>query len=365
MVNSSNFNPERQVIDEASKDDTVVPIKYEITSFGADYDAEGLVKRLIREDIYIPPFQRAYVWNINEASRFIESLLLGLPVPGIFLAKESESNKLLVIDGQQRLKSLEFFFKGYFQPDPETSSRRVFRLSNVQKKYLDKTYDTLDPSDKVALNDSIIHATIVKQESPREDDSSIYHIFERLNNTGRKLAPQQIRVAIDHGDFVDTLHELNNEPNWRTIFGSKSLILKDQELILRFLALYFEHETYFRPMEEFLNQFSRKHRHCSQEFCTEASTIFKNTVSLINETVGKRAFRTKAPRALNAAVFDSVMVGLAKRISSNTQIDKESVVRQYSALLQNNSYRESVEKATSNENSVKTRIDIAIRTFQV
>ena len=90
------------------------PIQYEISSYGADYDVEGLVKRLERDDLLIPPFQRNYVWKLKEASRFIESLLLGLPVPGVFLVREQDSNKLLVIDGQQRLKTLQFFYNGIF-----------------------------------------------------------------------------------------------------------------------------------------------------------------------------------------------------------------------------------------------------------
>src|SRR5258708_20925159 len=106
------------VIDEASTDDVVAQDRYDITSFGADYDVEGLVRRLQRGDIWIPDFQRGYVWTQLMASRFIESLLLGLPVPGVFFARETETNRLMVIDGQQRLKTLQFFYEGYFDPKP-------------------------------------------------------------------------------------------------------------------------------------------------------------------------------------------------------------------------------------------------------
>src|SRR5438874_10895389 len=119
---------ETMVIDEAARDHAVAPTRFDITSFSADYDVEGLVKRLDRGAIFIPPFQRNYVWNIKEASRFIESLLLGLPVPAVFLAKEAASNRLLVIDGQQRLKTLQFFFAGFFNPREEDKTKRVFRL---------------------------------------------------------------------------------------------------------------------------------------------------------------------------------------------------------------------------------------------
>jgi uncharacterized protein with ParB-like and HNH nuclease domain len=118
----------------------VPPVSYDVTSYGSDPDVEGLVRRIKRGDILIPPFQRDYVWRQPEASRFIESLLLGLPVPGIFFATDPETNKLLVIDGQQRLKSLLFFYDGYFNPRPDDKRRRVFNLVKVQEPFEGKTY---------------------------------------------------------------------------------------------------------------------------------------------------------------------------------------------------------------------------------
>ena len=96
-------------------DEEFYPVEYRITSYGADYDVDGLVKRLKAGDIEVPNFQRSYVWRILEASRFIESLLLGLPVPAIFLARD-ENEKLLVIDGQQRLRTLQYFYNGIWAP---------------------------------------------------------------------------------------------------------------------------------------------------------------------------------------------------------------------------------------------------------
>jgi hypothetical protein len=121
------------VIDESENDSSVPVIRYDITSFGADYDADGLVRRMNKKEIYAPPFQRGYVWNIKEGSRFIESLLLGLPVPGIFLAKEPDSNKFLIIDGQQRLRTLQFFLEGtsiqkMMKTNPKFSDFRKFSI---------------------------------------------------------------------------------------------------------------------------------------------------------------------------------------------------------------------------------------------
>lgn len=90
-------------------------IYYSVASYGADYSVDGVIKRLEKGQIMVPDFQRKYVWDIKKASRFIESLIIGLPVPGIFLSRDNkESNKMLIVDGQQRLLSLHKFYKGRF-----------------------------------------------------------------------------------------------------------------------------------------------------------------------------------------------------------------------------------------------------------
>lgn len=133
--------PEEPIEDQDEQDEEIAPVKYDISTYGADYTVDGLVKRLQKGDIFIPDFQRDYVWNQSEASRLIESLLLGLPIPGVFLAKESETNKLLIIDGQQRLKSLQFFYEGFFNPKDHQKTKRIFKLTKVQKHFEGLTYE--------------------------------------------------------------------------------------------------------------------------------------------------------------------------------------------------------------------------------
>ena len=128
-----------------------------------------------------------------------------------------DSADLLVIDGLQRLKTLQYFYEGRF---PETD--KVFRLRDIQSKYLGKTYQELDADAKQRLDDSIIHATVVKQDEPSEDNSSIYLVFERLNTGGLQLQPQEIRSAIYAGEFAELLRELNQYPAWRNIYGKPS-----------------------------------------------------------------------------------------------------------------------------------------------
>jgi uncharacterized protein with ParB-like and HNH nuclease domain len=339
------------VIDVEDNEDTGAPTIYGISSYGADYDVEGLVKRLRRGDIYIPPFQRDYVWNQAEASRLVESLLLGLPVPGVFLAKENDSNKLSVIDGQQRLKSLLFYFDGFFNPREGDSRKKIFKLKNVQAKFEGKTYEDLEEEDRINLDDSIIHATIIKQETPTDDNTSIYHVFERLNTGGRKLTPQEIRSAIYIGKLNELISELNDHKSWRELFGKKNNRLKDQEMILRFLAMYTSFYLYSKPLKEFLNKFNGKYRNPTDAEMKRLKTVFKKTTDLILEKLGKSAFRPD--RVFNASAFEVLMVGIANRLDE--KIDFKSFSDNLNDLYQDQEFVDSITRATSDDKVVEQR----------
>ena len=281
-------------------------------------------------------------------------MLLGLPVPGIFLAKESDSNKLLVIDGQQRLKSLLFFYEGFFNPKEGDSRKRVFKLKNVQDDFEGKTYNDLDEEDRVNLDDSIIHATIIKQETPTDDNTSIYHVFERLNTGGRKLTPQEIRSAIYIGKLNDLIAELNDYPSWRELFGKKNNRLKDHEMILRFFAMYTSLDRYSKPLKEFLNKFNGQYRNPTDSELERLESVFKKTSDTVLEYLGKAAFRPD--RVFNASVFEVLMVGVAKRLEED--INFGDVADNISDLYQNQDFVDSITRGTSDERTVETRHEL-------
>jgi uncharacterized protein with ParB-like and HNH nuclease domain len=351
-MNGNEFDEiDEPIIDVEDSEESAAPMIYDISSYGADLDVEGLVKRLKRGDIFIPPFQRDYVWNQAEASRLVESLLLGLPVPGVFLAKEGESNKMSVIDGQQRLKSLLFFYEGFFNPKDEDSRKRVFKLKNVQPQFEDKTYESLEEEDRIKLDNSIIHATIIKQESPNDNNTSIYHVFERLNTGGRKLTPQEIRSAIYIGKLNEMIADLNNYPSWRELFGKKNNRLKDQEMILRFFAMYTLLSDYNKPLKEFLNKFNGRYKNPTDDEIERLSDVFKRTTDLILEKFGKNAF--KPDRVFNAAAFEVLMIGISKRLDSNIEFD--SIVKNLGDLYKSQEFIDSITRATSDDKVVEQR----------
>ena len=364
MVSLESASADEVLEEEALGDDEIAPlVSYEVSSYGADPEVEVLVNRLNRGDIYIPPFQRDYVWNQPEASRFIESLLLGLPVPGIFLAVDPASGKQIVIDGQQRLKTLQFFFAGVFNPKPDDASQRVFSLIKVQPHYEGRTFKTLDENDRIRLQTSIVHATVVKQLEPTEEDTSLYHIFERLNSSGRRLTDQEMRIALFHGKLIEKIKEVNLHDAWRTAFGRIHSRLKDQELILRFFAFYESLDAYSRPMGEFLNRYASSHRNPTEERLEQLASIFSRTIDCFNESVGSKPFRLTT--TLNAAIYDSCMVGLAHRLSDTDKPspDRPSIANAYHNVLRSESYLEAVSRSTADEAFVRRRMDIALREF--
>ena len=344
---------ETEVIDPSEEE--VLDFTYSITSYGADYPVDSLVDRLRENKVRVPTFQRGYVWSEKQASRFIESLLLGLPVPGIFLSKDIDSANLLVIDGQQRLKSLLYFYDGII-------NGKVFILRDVQNRFNGKTYKELETDDRQRLDDSIIHATIVKQDEPSEDNSSIYLVFERLNTGGLQLQPQEIRSAIYSGDFALLIKELNDYPEWRSIYGNQSSRLKDQEFILRFFAMYFYRDNYKRPLKGFLNTYMARNRNFQITDKETLTEIFKVTVNFVNDVLGKNAFRPF--RAINASIYDSIMVGIAEMHSRQSRFpEKKAFLEKYYKLLRNEEYKIATTAGTSDEPVVEKRMKLAINAF--
>lgn len=341
------------IIDDSPHEN--IQFRYEITSYGADYPVDSLVKRLKNKAIFVPPFQRRYVWDIYEASKFVESLILGLPVPGIFLSKEPETNNLLIVDGQQRLLTLLYFYTNDFRSEE-------FRLLSVQRDLEGKRYSDLSPSDQTRLDDAIIHSTVVKQDEPDNDNSSIYQIFERINSGGRPLSPQEIRACIYHGKYNQLLTSLTKNKDWRIIIqGDYNDRMKEEELILRFFSLYYNLDKYTKPMKDFLNKCMAENRNLDIFPDSTLTETFTKVISFISVTLGNKAFRYQ--RGVHSALFDSITVGLAKRLEKGEIKDIEGFFKTYEDLLENPDLIKYLNTGTSDEGAVLKRMEITTTAF--
>ena len=357
---------EREVEDEAADNEQatdVLPI-FEISAYGADYPVDALVQRLRAGDIIVPQWQRQFVWTRRQCSRFIESLLLGLPVPGIFFYQDTRTRELVVLDGQQRLKTLLAYYMNDLEGSPfPLPQHDPTKYQTIHPDFAGKRYSELPEEYRRRLDNSIIHTTIVKQDSPAGpgEISSVYHIFERINSAGANLTPQEIRTAIFSGALDNLLQQLNAEPAWREIYGVPSRRLKDQELVLRYLALLTDSSEYSRPMTEFLNVFMAKNRGLEGLDAEELSDEFRSAVGMLARSVGSRVFRPVS--VVNAAVFDSTMVGLTRRLRHGAIRDELAIGRAYTGLLSNQEFQEAYQRATSDDASVRNRLEIATEAF--
>lgn len=351
-----------EVEDLTEADPVVAPVAYS----GQDFDVEGLVRRLRNGDIKIPQFghedteiqsagfQRSFVWSRPQMDRFIESLLLGYPIPGIFLVRQPDG-LYLVLDGQQRLKTLQYFYDGVYQ-------RQEFSLRNVADKFKELTYNTLARELRRTIDNAFIQATIVNTDGTQASLEAVYQIFERLNSGGTQLTPHEIRVALYAGKFIDLLETLNRDANWRLLYGKKSPRIRDQELVLRILALYMSSAEYQRPLKGFLNKFVANNRNATDPNLHVATALFLDACKHLSGGPGPGALR-KASGQVNAAQAEAVVVGLMRRLAKGPIEDRARVGAAVEAAKSDSGFDAATGRATADEEQVATRLRVAMQKF--
>lgn len=299
--------PDELEVDEVF-DEPEAFIAYDIASYPSDLTLSVLSEMWKNGDIVIPEFQRNFVWNISQSSLLIESFLLGLPVPQVFFYVD-ENNKNLVIDGQQRLLSVVYFLDGYFGSESIHGKKQVFRLSGLDERspYAKKRFIDLDEGSQRKLKNAVLRAINIRQLNPKEEHTSIYHIFERLNTGGTPLKPQEIRNCVFRGEFATLLKELNANGNWRKILGKKTFDKhqKDLELLLRVFALSQAWSKYEKPMKEYLNVAMDKNSAGTTPRVKWFAERFATATEHVVEKLGSKPFHIRGP--LNSSALDSVL----------------------------------------------------------
>lgn len=340
-------------IDESQEDQPIV--RYDITSYPSDFTLSGIVDMWKATDITIPEFQREYVWSIKQASLLIDSFLLGLPVPPVFFYID-EKNKNLVIDGQQRILSVVFYFEEYFGFENIQGRRTVFRLQGLDDKspFYNKKFSELSQNDQRKLKNSVLRAINIRQILPVSDYSSVYHIFERLNTGGTPLKSQEIRNVIFRGPIVSALRKLNEIRQWRDIMGLKRIDKhqRDVELVLRIFALTNYFDEYEKPMKDFLNRIMDRDKMANTPRFKKFMASFPTMCEFIVERFGKKPFHLRGP--LNTSVLDSVFCTLLINESKiPTDIDER-----YKKLVGSRELEQLTTRGTTDTQIVKKRFEI-------
>ena len=311
--------------------------EYDLNSTPNDFNVLTVFNFIESGAVKIPGFQRAYVWDLRRASKLIESLIIGLPVPQVFLYEEAR-NSFLVIDGQQRLMTIYYFMKQRFpRKDKRAELRRIlneesripddvlhnddyfenFRLqladtsSGAANKFARLSYSTLGDY-KTQFDLRTIRNMIIKQVRP-SGDNSIYEIFNRLNTGGINLTPQEIRSSLYHSPFSAVLSRLNMNEKWRGLIGRQELDLhmRDIEFLLRAVAVAKDSASYSPSMVRFLNRFSKDSKSFTPKTVAEISDVsewfFAACLPLTRQAFASKQGRFTVPlfEAIFAAAYQS------------------------------------------------------------
>jgi uncharacterized protein with ParB-like and HNH nuclease domain len=353
--------------DETYSDDSL----YSINSWGADFSFRELISLYEDGDLVKPELQRNYVWDKTEASRFIDSLLLGLPVPSIFLAKTGD-DLMLIVDGYQRIMTVYDFVRGIFSKD-----NKVFRLTNSEKinsRWRGKSFAELDDSYQRKIKITTIHCIIFSQISPKNDDTSMYQIFERINTSGRTLLPQEIRNCVYQGRFNDLLFELNKNENWRKLFGKDEpdARMRDMEFILRFLALssreFHELDIKQLSLKKFLNEYMGFKNSNTPDILEKNKRKFIRAIDFISSNFDEHIFHNisisdpnRYVIKFNATIYDSIMLATNYLLERELEksINLSNVEEKTRNLLLDDEYQDLIKVRTTRIDRIYERIQKA------
>ena len=355
-----------EVEDDYSNDDL-----YNINSYGADLSFRELISMYKEKELEKPELQRHYVWDKAEASRFIESLLLGLPVPSIFLAKTS-SEKKLIVDGYQRIMTVfDYVEKGIFSKDGKT-----FKLSNSKKinpRWRNKAFQELPEADQRRIRSTTIHSIIFEQKEPKDNDSSMYQVFERINTSGKTLLPQEIRNCIYQGAFNSLLFKLNVDRTWRTLFGIPTVDsrMRDMEFILRFFALKRENilETAQTiSIKQHLNEFMGGNSNMSPETAAQFEREFLGSIAFLHRSFGENAFRNLSTKGdgiftdkFHPTIFDALAISTNYALAKNPELKVADLLDRRLALLGDANFKAYTRTRTTDVAHIHGRIGLALQ----
>jgi hypothetical protein len=359
--------------------------EYDLVSTPNDFNVLTIKSFLESGAVKIPRYQRNYVWDRARASKLIESLILGLPVPQVFLYEEAR-NSFQIIDGQQRLMTIYFFMVGRFPrravrpmlrhywgekgaiPTEILFDDQYFENFKLQLKSADdgnpnplhgENYETLGER-QTQLSMRTIRNVIIKQVSP-SGRGAVYEIFNRLNTTGVNLSAQEIRVSLAASPYMDRLFDLNERATWRAVLGTgvQDPRLRDLEILFRALAMA-NHPGEYRPsMVRFLNEYADRTK---QNTPTETDSQF----SLLEQFLDGVAAIGREPLLvsgrLSVPMFEAAFAGYATaaaELGEPPNLTLDSLV----GLTSDGGFVATSSDKTTDKRNVDQRIRIATRHF--
>lgn len=341
-----------------------------------EYDLETLTKRIAKGSIRLDPeYQRRHRWSEETSSRLVESLILNIPIPVIFISQDIDVDeetdeataRYTVIDGQQRLTAIYEFMRGGYA----LSGLEVLAELN------DSYYKDLPPFLVRRLEERTVKCLRIDSTV---DAQVKYDIFERLNTGSVKLEPQELRNAIARGPFNDEIKELAKDQNFRRCIrvdlkdpdnSAKVKKMEDVELVLRFFALrgtgYTELKKGFRyHLTSKLNEFNNLEKARIEKNAIEFRSYMQFFASLKSGTpFAKFAIvdtELKQVSSFNAAVYDAISIGVANTVSPHQlTTNRDAIAEKVIALRElfsDQTFSAAVSGSVNDAQKVKTRVEM-------
>lgn len=342
-----------------------------------DWTTETILSQLRRGNIQLNPrFQRRDAWDKARKSKFIESLILGLPIPQIVLAEDKKKRgKFIVLDGKQRLLALRQFAAGStLAASDEEESFKGFALTSVNvrhdlaRKTLAKmeTDSDLDDDLNAFLNETI--RTVVVRRWPNEEFLNL--VFLRLNTGSVKLSPQELRQALHPGEFTDFLDDAASDSEWlrRALRIQKpDFRMRDVEIMLRYFAFRYRLNEYTGNLKAFLdgtvNHLNDEWEN-SQERIKASALDCETAIKATFEIFGENAFYRWSPGGyegrFNRAVFDIMTYYFSNQQTADTATQRKGFVEAAFKELceENRQFVESIQTTTKTPVATSRRLTL-------
>lgn len=314
------------------------------------------------EIIISPEFQRLFRWTIEQKTKFIESILLGIPIPPIFVAEDNDGRWELV-DGLQRISTVLSFFGILRTDNPE-----INKWSLISGDLLDTldgfNIDNLPNKYRLNIKRSVCRIEIIKWDSQWD---MRYELFSRLNTGGAALTDQEIRNCIFRSGlknlyaFID--EAVGNEmfTNLTALTARQKLELYDQELIVRYMCLVDSWEMVNASISMYMTNYLKEKLDKGEDISEEVPDKFYRVLRLL-QPIGKSVFRFDNSKICSSSLYDAVMIGLSENLDFyEAHPDKVGAV--IDQLKIDTQFRKNSGVASSSKNRAKRRIKRALELF--
>lgn len=295
-----------------------------------------------------PDYQRDYIMDEKKASKLIESILLQIPIPTVYLCEENNGT-LSIIDGQQRLTSFVKFLKNEFE------------LKNLEEytEFNGRKFADLDKSIQRTIKNTSIHSIVIKKESQELK----YEIFSRLNKGSTSLKPQELRNCIYRGSFNNMLEEIaSNNKTLEYLVGAKNKRKNYQESILRYFALK-NFQEYSSSIGKTLNLFMEKHQNDSEDEIEKYRKDFNSKIDIIKQVLGADAFfgydraKGKMMNKFSGSTYDSIIIGFSMFNNHDIMANADTIRNRIKEMKMNDTeYQDYTYAATGSKARVIGRI---------